>query len=125
MSEHNITYLTDVYLLTCMVQSGLTETIIKAAREVGATIGAISYHAKGTGARERLGILGIAIEAEKEVINILVSSEQRDLVYDTLYRAADLDVPGRGFIYLTPLEKASAYIPKDMLKDLDTSKEQG
>ncbi|MEN8166666.1 MAG: P-II family nitrogen regulator [Pseudomonadota bacterium] len=125
MSEHKITYLTDVFLLTCVVQSGFSEVILKAARDVGATTGAISYHAMGTGARERLGILGIAVEAEKEVINILVSSEQRDLVYDTLYRAADMDVPGRGFIYIMPLEKASTYIPKDMLEDLDMSEQQG
>jgi nitrogen regulatory protein PII len=119
MSDHDITYLTDVFLLTCVVQSGLSEVILKAARDVGAMSGAISHHARGTGARERLGILGIAVEAEKDVISILVSSEQRDLVYDTLYRAADLNIPGRGFIYITPLEKASTYIPKSMMERLD------
>lgn len=121
MSNQNITYLTDVSLLTCVVQSGLSEVILRAARDVGATAGAISHHARGVGVRERLGILGVAVETEKEVISILVSSEQRDLVYDTLYRAANLDVPGRGFIYLTPLEKASTYIPKSMLEPLDKS----
>jgi len=124
MNEQNITYLTDVSLLTCVVQSGLSEVILKAARDVGATAGAISHHARGTGLRERLGLLGIAVEAEKEVISILVSSEQRDLVYDTLYRAADMHVPGRGFIYITPLEKASTYIPQSMMEQLDTSEEQ-
>ncbi len=119
MSDREITYLTDVYLLTCMVQSGLSEVILRAARDVGATAGAISHHARGIGVRERLGILGVAVEAEKEVISILVSSEQRDLVYDTLYRAAGLDVPGRGFIYITPLEKVSTYIPKSMMEQLD------
>ena len=121
MSNQNITYLTDVSLLTCVVQSGLSEVILKAARDVGAMAGAISHHARGIGVRERLGILGVAVETEKEVISILVSSEQRDLVYDTLYRAANLDVPGRGFIYLTPLEKVSTYIPKSMLEPLDKS----
>ena len=121
MSNQNITYLTDVSLLTCVVQSGLSEVILKAARDVGAMAGAISHHARGIGVRERLGILGVAVETKKEVISILVSSEQRDLVYDTLYRAANLDVPGRGFIYLTPLEKASTYIPKSMLEQLDKS----
>jgi nitrogen regulatory protein P-II 1 len=119
MSNQNIIYLTDVSLLTCVVQSGLSEVILKAARDVGAMAGAISHHARGVGVRERLGLLGVAVETEKEVISILVSSEQRDLVYDTLYRAANLDVPGRGFIYLTPLEKASTYIPKSMLEPLD------
>lgn len=124
MSDHDITYLTDVFLLTCTVQSGFSDVILKAAREVGATSGAMSHHARGIGIRERLGILGIAVEAEKEVISVLVSSEQRDLVYDTLYRAAGLDVPGRGYIYIMPLEKASTYIPKSILEDLDKSAEQ-
>ena len=118
MSDRNITYLTDVFLLTCVVQNGLSEIVLKAARDLG-TAGAISHHARGTGVRERLGLLGIAVEAEKEVINILVPSEQRDLVYDTLYRAAGLDVTGKGFIYMTPLEKVSTYIPESLQTRLD------
>ena len=31
MSDHNITYLTDISLLTCVVQSGFSEVIFKAA----------------------------------------------------------------------------------------------
>jgi nitrogen regulatory protein P-II 1 len=124
MSDHDITYLTDVSLLTCVVQIGFGDVILKAARDVGATAGAISHHARGIGVRERLGILGVAVEAEKEVVSILVSSGQRDLVYDALYRAADLDVPGRGFIYMTPLEKASTYIPKSMMEKLDKSEDR-
>ncbi len=124
MSDHNITYLTDISLLTCVVQSGFSEVILKAARDVGATAGATSHHARGIGVRERLGILGIAVEAEKEVISVLVSSEQRDLVYETIYRAADLSVPGRGYIYITPLEKASTYIPQSMMEQLDKNGER-
>jgi nitrogen regulatory protein PII len=116
MSEHNITYLTDVSLLTVIVQTGLTEKILKAARDVGATAGAISHHARGVGVRERLGILGVAVETEKDVISVLVSSEQRDLVFETIFRAAGLDTPGRGFIYVTPLEKAATYIPESIMQ---------
>lgn len=123
MSDHDITYLTDVSLLTCVVQSGFSEVILKAARDVGATSGAISYNARGTGVRERLGLLGIAVEAEKEVISLLVSSEQRDLVYDTLYRAAGMDIPGRGYMLMMPLEKVSTYIPRSMLEGLENSGE--
>ena len=123
MSDHDITYLTDVFLLTCVVQSGLSEVILRAARDVGASTGATSHLAHGTGARERLGVLGIAVETEKEVVSIFVSSEQRDLVYNTIYRAAELNVPGRGFIYIMPLEKASTYIPQSIMNDLDKGAE--
>lgn len=115
MSEHNITYLTDLSLLTCVVQTGYTDIILKAARDAGATAGAISHSARGIGIRERLGLLGVAVEAEKDVISILVSTEQTDLVFDTVFEAAGLDTPGRGFLYVTPLEKASTYIPESVM----------
>jgi len=116
MSEQNITYLTDVSLLTVVAQAGLSEIILKAARDAGATAGAVGHHARGIGVRERLGILGVAVETEKEVISILVSNEQRDLVFDTIYRAAGLDTPGRGVIYVTPVEKAATYIPESIMQ---------
>lgn len=116
MNDHNITYLTDVSLLTVIVQTGLVEKILMAARDVGATAGAISHHARGVGVRERLGILGVAVETEKDVISVLVSNEQRDLVFETIFRAAGLDTPGRGFIYVTPLEKAATYIPESVMQ---------
>jgi len=114
MSKHDITYLTDVSLLTCVVQAGLRDKVLKAARDAGASTGAISHSARGIGVRERLGLLGVAVETQKDVINILVSTEQIDLVYDTVFTAAGLDTPGRGFIYVTPLEKASTYIPESV-----------
>ena len=51
---------------------------------------------RGWGARERLGALGVAVETEKDIVTILVSSELQDVMFDVVYRAADLDVPGRG-----------------------------
>ncbi len=67
-----ISVLTDVTLITCIVQRGEAEKIINAAREAGAQ-GATVNFARGTGIRERLGILGVAVEVEKEIINIVVS----------------------------------------------------
>lgn len=115
MSDRTITYLTDVVLLTVIVQRDQHEATLKAARDVGATTGAVGYYAKGIGARERLGLLGLAVEAEKSVINLLVSSEQQDVVLDQVYRAAKLETPGMGYIYITALEKLATYIP-DSLK---------
>ena len=118
----NITYLTDVALITCVVKHGMSDTMLKAARDVGAITGAVSYFARGHGARERLGLLGIAVEAEKEIISLLVSKEQQDTVFEALHRAGNLDVPGSGYMYCTPLEKLAAYVPKDLLERLEAGK---
>ena len=99
-TRHSITLLTDVRLITCIVQRGLGDIIAHAAQEAGAQ-GATIFYAKGSGVRERLGILGVAVEVEKEVVNIVVSSEQLDSVFNNIYLAGKLDTPGMGFMYVT------------------------
>lgn len=105
MSKQNIVYLTDAALITCVIQVGRGDAILKAARQLGVSVGSSVHHAKGTGARKRFGLWGIAVETEKDVVSVLVSAEQRDVVFDALYRAGELDTPGVGFMYITPLEK--------------------
>ena len=119
--NREITVLTDVSLITCIVQKGAAEHIVKAAREAGAQ-GATVYYARGSGVRERLGLLGVAIEVEKEVVKIIVASDQADRVFEKMYLAGNLDTPGMGFIYITPLEKAATHIPVAVIEDL---KKQG
>ncbi|MEM7024471.1 MAG: P-II family nitrogen regulator [Pseudomonadota bacterium] len=121
MSEHEITYMTDVALLTVVAQVGRAEDVLKSAREIGAVTGAVGYRANGIGARERLGVLGVAVEVEREVVSILVATDQTDAVIDHLYRGAGLDRPGAGYIYVTPLDKVAAYVPKSMRDRLDAA----
>jgi nitrogen regulatory protein P-II 1 len=114
MKDDKITYLTDVALITCIVATGRGDAVIKAAREMGAA-GALVYHARGIGPRERLGLLGIAVEAEKNVVSILVATDYQDVVFEAVYRAAELNVPGAGMAYITPIEKLATYVPREVL----------
>jgi nitrogen regulatory protein PII len=122
MKRRKITVLTDVALITCIVQRGNGDGIVRAARDAGAQ-GATVHFAKGTGVRERLGILGVAVNVEKEVINIVVSSDQVETVFEAMYLAGNLDTPGMGIMYITPLEKAATYIPHEVLEKLESSEE--
>jgi len=119
MNQRKFTVLTDVALITCIVQRGVGDVIVKAAREAGAQ-GATVYFARGTGIRERLGILGVAVEVEKEVVSVVVSSDQVDRIFERMYLAGKLDTPGMGFMYITPLEKAATYIPQEVIERLST-----
>lgn len=118
MKNREFTVLTDVALITCIVQRGIADTVVEAAREAGAQ-GATIFYAKGTGVRERLGIFGVALDVEKEVINIVVSSDQADRVLEHMYFAGNLDTPGMGIIYITPLDKAATYIPPNIVERLE------
>ena len=117
MTKKDIIVLTDVSLITCIVQRGLADDIVKAAQEAGAQ-GATIYYARGAGVRERLGILGLAVEVEKEVITIIVATDSVDRILERMYVAGQLDTPGMGFLYVTPLEKAATYIPREIAEKL-------
>jgi len=115
MKDDKITYLTDVALITCVVSAGRGDAVIKAAQAIGAA-GALVYHARGIGPRERLGLLGIAIEAEKDVISILVAADYQDVILEAVHQAGELNSPGAGLAYITPIEKMAIYIPRELLE---------
>ncbi len=117
VDRRSLTVLTEVALITCIVQRGVADAIVAAAREGGAQ-GATVYYARGMGVRERLGVLGVAVDVEKEVVNIVVASDQVDRIFERMYLAGSLDTPGMGFMYVTPLEKAATFIPKDVREKL-------
>jgi nitrogen regulatory protein P-II 1 len=121
MSNESIAYLTDAVLITAVVPMGRADALLKAARDVGAS-GGIVHLARGTGARERLGLLAIAVEAEKEVVSIVAAAEHQELVATAIYHAGGLDAPGGGYLYISPLEKVATYIPRDALDRLEKQK---
>lgn len=120
----DITVLTDASLITCIVQRGVADEIVSAAIAAGAQGATINY-ARGSGVRERLGLLGLAVEVEKEIISIVVANDQRDRVMERMYFAGKLDTPGMGLIYVTPLEKMATYIPREVARKLAAEEATG
>ena len=114
MSTREFTVLTDVSMITCVVQRGKAEAVVQSAQDAGAQ-GATIYYGSGSGVRERLGLLGLAVDVEKEIITILCGDEQLDRVFEKMYFAAELDLPGAGIIYVTKLEKAATFVPKEII----------
>ena len=110
-----ITYLTDVYMITCVGESGLADKIVEAATNVGAQGATINY-ARGTGVRDRMGLLGVTIDEQKEVIRIIASKEQSNRVFESMYLAGNLDTPGKGIMWIVKLDRVAPHIPKDVLK---------
>ncbi|MCH9787106.1 P-II family nitrogen regulator [Pseudomonadales bacterium] len=114
MNERSITYLSDAFLITCVLQKELAEDVLAAAKNIGAQGATISY-ARGTGIRERMGLLGVTIDEQKEVIRIIVSEEQANLVFEAMYLAGKLDTPGMGIMYMVKLDRVATYVPDAIL----------
>ena len=116
-----ITYLSDVFLITCVVESGNAEKIISAANAVGSQGATINY-ARGTGIRDRMGLIGVTIDEQKEIIRIIVSKEQSNRIFESMFLAGELDTPGKGIMWMTKLDRVATYIPNDVLKRVTSGK---
>ena len=112
--KRSFTTLTDATLITAIVQNWYGEVITNALLEVGIQ-GSTIHAAMGVGIRERLGAIGVAVDAEREVVNVMISSDEVDRVFERIFMAAKLDVPGMGFMYATPLLQAATYVPPSIL----------
>ena len=118
MGDRHIIKLTDVKLITCVLQNGLAEDVLEAAKNVGVQGATVSY-ARGTGIRDRMGLMGVVIDEQKEIIRIIVSEEQASRVFEAMHLAAGLDTPGKGIIYISDLENVATYIPEDVLNSIE------
>ena len=110
--KRKLTTLTDATLITAVVQTGYGEIITDALLEVGIQ-GASVHSAMGTGIRERL-------DAERDIVTVIVSSDEVDRLFERVYLAARLDTPGMGFMYATPLVQAATYVPPTILKRFES-----
>lgn len=115
MSTNNeLIVLTGVTLLTAVVQRGTADMVVRVAMEAGAQ-GATVFHAHGTGIRQKhLGILGLTVDTEKEIIYIVVPDEQADHIFERVFVTAKMDTPGMGILWLTRLQKMATHIPHDI-----------
>lgn len=93
-----------VKLITAIVQRGKADAPVQAALKAGAQ-GATVAFGRGQGMRERLGLLGLAVQPEKEVISIVVDETLLDRVLTAMVKAGNLDQPGVGFVYVTAVER--------------------
>ena len=81
---------------------GSSEVCAKLALELGTCVPIITY-GKGTGMRDKLGLMRITIPSEKEIINLLAPRHDADGIIRILVEGAKLNKPGRGIIYRTPV----------------------
>lgn len=66
--------------------------------------GATVFYARGMGVRDRMGLLGLAIVPEKEVVQVVTPEADTQTVFKAVADAAGLDTPGMGIAWVTKVE---------------------
>ena len=89
-------------LIVVLVNSGFSEIVMDAAREVGARGGTI-VRARGTGTKDMEHRYNIVITPDKEMILILVKETIRDQMLSAIYKAVGLGTDGQGIAFSLPV----------------------
>ena len=97
------------HLITCIVERDKAKGVVDAVLQAGAQA-ATTFYARGRGVREKLGMLGMLIQPEKEIILVVTTAEQKQAIFDSLVSAAELDKPGKGFAFVQPVEQAVGFL---------------
>ena len=92
-------------VITCIVNSGFSESVMDAARKLGARGGTV-IRARGTANLEAEKLYGIAIQPDKEIVMILVDSSLKNDILHALYKEVGLNTPGQGIAFAMPVEDA-------------------
>lgn len=90
-------------LIITVVNRGFADNVMDAAKAAGAQGGTVLY-ARGTGVHEAQKFFGITIEPEKEVVLILVGTEERNRIMKAICKGAGLSTEGNGISFSLPVD---------------------
>lgn len=92
-------------LIVCMIKTEYTETIVRAAKEAGAT-GSTVIAAQGTGIHEAKTFFGLDLNLQTDVIIFLLEAKLAAHVLGVIQRVGKLDRPGTGIALTLPVIQA-------------------
>ncbi|MDA3971911.1 MAG: P-II family nitrogen regulator [Desulfobulbaceae bacterium] len=90
-------------LILASVKTDLTDTIVDAAKDAGAT-GATIIPARGTGIHEAKTFFGLALEAQTDIIMLLVEEHRIMQILEAIQEAGEFHKPGTGIAFVMPVE---------------------
>ncbi|MBI2502957.1 MAG: hypothetical protein HYW07_06950 [Candidatus Latescibacteria bacterium] len=94
----------DLASITCTVQRGRGNNLVKAVLGLGMPMPQVTA-GEGTGLRDKLGLIRVALPAEKDVVHAVVAGHEAADILGALIDAGRLDRFGAGFIYSSPLDR--------------------
>ncbi|MBU0462431.1 MAG: P-II family nitrogen regulator [Proteobacteria bacterium] len=90
-------------LILASVKADITDRIVDAAKEAGAT-GATIIPGRGTGIKEAKTFFGLSLEAQTDIILLLVEEHLVTKILDVIKKAGEFHKPGTGIAFVMPVE---------------------
>ena len=94
-------------LIICFVEDGQTDSVMKAARDAGATGSTIINNARGEGVEQSKTFFGLNLETQRDVVLFLVEEHLSRYILETIEQAGQFDSkPGSGIAIQIDVEDA-------------------
>ncbi|NWG86256.1 MAG: P-II family nitrogen regulator [Hydrogenophilaceae bacterium] len=94
-------------LIIVMADDTKTEAILEAARETGATGATVLNQARGEGLKPTKTFFGLSLEAQRDVILLLVEEHMSRRILEKIAKVGDFDqAPGTGIAFQIDVEDA-------------------
>jgi len=93
-------------LIIATVKTDVTDRIVDAAKEAGAT-GATIIPAHGTGVHEAKTFFGLTLEAQTDFVVFLLEERLVETVMKAIYKAGHFEKPGTGIAFALPVDQVA------------------
>ena len=94
-------------LIIALTEDAITEKILDAAREKGATGSTVITSARGEGVEVPKTFLGLSLETQRDVVLFLVEEHLCREILETIARVGDFDAnPGTGIAFSIDVDDA-------------------
>ena len=94
-------------LIIALTEDKITDTIVEAAREHGATGSTVISSARGEGSKSTKTFFGLSLETQRDVVLLLVEEHMSRDILETIARAGEFDThPGNGIAFSIDVEDA-------------------
>ncbi len=90
-------------LILASVKADITDDIVDAAKDAGAT-GATIIPGRGTGINEAKTFFGLSLEAQTDIIMLLVEEHMVTKILKTIQETGEFHKPGTGIAFVVPVE---------------------
>ncbi len=90
-------------LVLASVKADITDRIVDAAKAADAT-GATIIPGRGTGIKEAKTFFGLSLEAQTDIVLLLVEEHLIDKILNAIKKAGEFDKPGTGIAFVIPVE---------------------
>ncbi|MCP4116101.1 MAG: P-II family nitrogen regulator [Desulfobacteraceae bacterium] len=90
-------------LILSSVKTDITDHVVDSAKKAGAT-GATIIPGRGTGIKEAKTFFGLSLEAQTDVIMLLVEEHLVTTILNSIKQAGEFHKPGTGIAFVLPVE---------------------